>query len=46
MTVIEVVLERDPILGDEGTAWADGDLGFGRSWASHWEYEVGSAVCD
>lgn len=44
--VIEVDLECTPILGGQETAWADGDLDFRRSWASYWEYEVGSATCD
>ena len=44
--VIEVDLECAPILGGDETAWGDGDLSFRRSWASYWEYEVGSATCD
>ncbi len=44
--VIEVDLECTPILGGQETAWADGDLDFRRSWASYWEYEVGTATCD
>jgi len=44
--VIEVDLECTPILGGEETAWANGELSFKRSWASYFEYEVGSASCD
>lgn len=48
VTVIEVDLECDPILGGQETAWADGDLTWrrGGGWGSYWEYEVGTTTCD
>ena len=46
VTVIEVDLECAPILGGEETAWAAGEYDFRRSWASYFEYEVGSASCN
>jgi hypothetical protein len=46
VTVIEVDLECAPILGGEETAWAAGEHDFRRSWASYFEYEVGSTTCE
>ena len=46
VTVIEVDLNCEPILSGSGeTAWGDGDIAFKRSWASYWEYTVGSETC-
>jgi len=45
VTVIEVDLECTPIVGGEETAWADGPYDFRRSWASYFDYEVGSETC-
>lgn len=43
--VIEVDPECTPIVGGEETAWADGDYDFRRSWATYFDYEVGSQTC-
>jgi hypothetical protein len=46
VTVIEIDLECTPIVGGEETAWADGDYDFRRSWATYFDYEVGSQTCE
>ena len=46
VTVIEVDLECTPIVGGEETAWADGDYDFKKSWATYFDYEVGSQTCE
>ena len=46
VTVIEVDLECTPIVGGEETAWADGDYDFRKSWATYFDYEVGSQTCE
>jgi hypothetical protein len=46
VTVIEVDLECAPILNGQETAWAAGNYAFRQSWASYFDYEVGSATCD